>query len=119
MRMLLAAALILASPAQRGPRTASGRARRRTREASIGLKDIDTNGDGRAQVSELQGRDRPAFGQPEAAEKKKERREEGSIELQAVDANKDGRVTLPELQSALEKAREGGERKEEGKKKRD
>ena len=46
-------------------------------------------------------------------------REDGSIELQAVDANKDGRVTLPELQSALEKAREGGERKEEGKKKRD
>ena len=50
----------------------------------------------------------------------RERREERSIPLKDVDTNNDGRATLSELQAALEKAlREGGERKEEGKKKRD
>jgi uncharacterized protein HemX len=120
MRILLAAAVILgvsgAAWAQEGKREGE----RKNKEASIGLKDIDTNGDGRAQVSELQAAIARLSGNREAAEKKRERREEGSIALQAVDANNDGRATLVELQSALEKAREGGgDRKEDGKKKRD
>src|SRR4030095_7821234 len=94
---------------------------RKNKDASIGLKDVDTNGDGRAQVSELQAAIARLAGNREGGEKKRERRgDEGSIALQAVDANSDGRATLPELQAALEKAREGGgERKEEAKKKRE
>ena len=119
MRILLAAAVILGLSGAAWAQDGKKEGEKKNKEASIGLKDIDTNGDGRAQVSELQAAIARLSGNREGAEKKRERREEGSIELQAVDANKDGRVTLPELQAALEKAREGGERKEEGKKKRD
>ena len=123
MRFLLTAAVILgmsgAAWAQDGKR--DGERDRKNKDASIGLKDVDTNGDGRAQVSELQAAIARLAGNREGGEKKRERRgDEGSIALQAVDANSDGRATLPELQAALEKAREGGgERKEEGKKKRE
>jgi hypothetical protein len=121
MRTLLAAAVIVglsgAAWAQEGKR--DGERERKNKDVSIGLKDIDTNGDGRAQVSELQVAIARLAGNKEGAEKKRDRREEGSIALKDVDSNNDGKATLPELQAALEKAREGGDRKEEGKKKRD
>jgi len=123
MRTLVAAAMILglsaAAWAQDGKR--DGERERKNKDVSIGLRDIDTNGDGRAQVSELQAAIARLAGNREGGERKRERREEGSIALKDVDTNNDGKATLPELQSALEKAmREGGgERKEEGKKKRD
>lgn len=123
MRTLVAAAMILGLAAtawaQEGKR--DGERERKNKDASIGLKDIDTNGDGRAQVSELQAAIARLAGNREGGERKRERREEGSIALKDVDTNNDGKATLPELQAALEKAsREGGgERKEDGKKKKD
>jgi hypothetical protein len=123
MRTLLAATAVVLGLsgwawAQEGKR--DGERERRNKEASIALKDIDTNGDGRAQVSELQAAIARLTGNREGVEKKRERRQEGSIPLKDVDTNNDGRATLSELQAALDKAlREGGERREEGKKKRD
>jgi 5-hydroxyisourate hydrolase-like protein (transthyretin family) len=100
------------------------------KESSIALKDIDTNSDGRASVSELQAAINKLTGNREGGKEGKEkskegekRREEGSIPLNNVDTNNDGRATMPELQAALEKAskgggdkKEGGEKKEEKKK---
>ena len=122
MRTLVAAAAMIlglsgAAGAQEGKR--DGERERKNKDVSIGLRDVDTNGDGRAQVSELQAAIARLSGNREGGERKRERREEGSIALKDVDSNNDGKATLPELQAALEKAREGGERKEEGKKKRD
>jgi len=122
MRTLLAAAMIVglsgAAWAQEGKRDGDRERERKNKEASIGLKDIDTNGDGRAQVSELLAAIRRLSGSKEE-ERKRENREEGSIALSAVDTNNDGKATLAELQAALTKAQNGGEKKEEGKKKRD
>ncbi len=91
---------------------------RKNKDASIGLKDLDTNNDGRAQASELQAAIHRLSGSREGGERRKERREEGSIPLKDVDTNNDGRVTMPELTAALEKTREGGERKEGGDRKK-
>jgi Ca2+-binding EF-hand superfamily protein len=91
---------------------------RKNKEATIGLKDIDTNNDGKAQVSELQAAISRLTGKSEG-EKKKERREEGWIALKDVDTNNDGKASLQELQAALEKAsKEGGEKKEGGDRKK-
>ena len=121
MRTLLAATAVVlglwaSGWAQEGKR--DGERERRNKEASIALKDIDTNGDGRAQVSELQAAIARLTGNREGAEKKRERREERSIPLKDVDTNNDGRVTLAELSAALEKAKAAGERKEGGERKK-
>lgn len=96
------------------------------KEPSIGLRDLDANGDGRASVSELQTAINRLKGEAPREKGKEERKErEGSVPLKDVDANNDGRATLPELEAALEKAKQGGEKRdgdkkeEGGKKKRD
>src|SRR5262245_12500357 len=116
MRILLAAVLAVSGTAwaQEGKR--DGERERKNKEVSIALKEIDTNGDGRAQVSELLAAIGRLTGAKEGGEAK--RGDERSIPLQAVDTNNDGKATLPELRAALEKAREGGERKEEERKKK-
>src|SRR6185503_3803768 len=123
MRTLIAAAVVLglcgAAWAQEGK--GDRERERKNKEASIGLKDVDTNGDGKAQVSELVAAINRLTGKTEGGERKKERREEGSIALKDVDTNSDGKASLAELQAALEKAsKEGGEKREGGdRKKRD
>ena len=118
VRMTMAIAMVLgltgAVLAQEGERKGEKEKKKEGRD-SIGLNDLDTNRDGRAQVSELQAAIARLTGSKESGDKKKERGEEGSVPLKDVDTNSDGRASLPELQAALAKAREGGE-KEGGKK---
>jgi hypothetical protein len=119
MRTLIMTALVLgvtgAAWAQEGKEREK---ERKNKEASIALKDLDTNNDGRAQVSEIQAAINRLSGNKEGGERRKERREEGSIPLKDVDTNNDGRVTLAELSAALEKAKAAGERKEGGERKK-
>jgi hypothetical protein len=118
MRILMAAAVILALSgaawAQDGKGERERERERKNKEATIGLKDIDTNGDGKAQVSELQAAINRLTGNREGGEKRKERREEGWIPLKDVDTNNDGRASLQELQAALEKASKAGGEKRDG-----
>jgi len=92
---------------------------RKNKEASITLKEIDLNNDGKAQTSELQVAINRLSGNREG-DRKKPQGAEGSIALKDVDSNADGKVTLTELTAALEKSKEGGEKREGGdRKKRD
>jgi 5-hydroxyisourate hydrolase-like protein (transthyretin family) len=133
MRQVLAAMAIVLGLSGAAWAQEKGKEGKKEKEASIALKDIDTNSDGRASVSELQAAISKLTGNREGgkegkegkekSKEGKERREEGSIPLNNVDTNNDGRATMPELQAALEKAskgggdkKEGGEKKEEKKK---
>jgi 5-hydroxyisourate hydrolase-like protein (transthyretin family) len=119
MRQVLAAMAIVLGLSGAAWAQEKGKERKEGKASSIALKDIDTNNDGRASISELQAAINKLTGNREGGKEGKEgkeRREEGSIPLKDVDTNSDGRATLPELQAALEKASNGGGDKKEEKK---
>jgi hypothetical protein len=123
MRQVLAAMAIVLGLSGAAWAQEKGKERKEGKEAkenSIALKDVDTNGDGRASVAELLAAISKLTGK-----ETREKAREGSIALKDVDTNGDGRATLAELQAALEKAskgggdkKEGGDRKEGGDKKK-
>jgi len=112
---LSGAALAQDGKKERGEKAKESKEKEKEREPMIGLKDVDTNGDGKASFAEL----RLALARLLGKEPEK-RKGDGAIPLKDLDTNGDGKATVKEIQAALEllsAKKEGADKKEGGDKK--
>lgn len=110
----LATAAVAQDGKRERERGEKGKEAGKEKEAMIGLRDVDTNNDGKASFAELRVALTRLLG------KEPERKKgDGAVGLKDLDTNGDGKATVKELQVAMEllsAKKEGGDKKEGGEK---